>query len=385
MTRHVLNIDVPSARLVGTAHLPQLLDEAGQPDANCDRHRVGVLLINPGPAPRAGNSDLSVHICDALAADGFLAFRFDMPGVGDSPGSAPLEVETYWQEVLQGRNDLPLLDLLSELRKQFSLDGLIVGGLCAGAVTAIRCAEIDERDIAGLLLLEPNFRLTVDPSAGASEEMLKHARQGRPSKVRHALSLRKWLYFLTGDNIASKVCMPIRPLLLKALTKIIGHSLPQETNVQMVMSWSRVIRMEIPTLALTAAGKIEEAYCLRILDSVPPVIAQNVFVEGVPDTNHILTAGRAREYVTNAVRNWARQQFAESAVPSTKRKRLARDRRRKAAVKDRRIGKPTSRGPTEIRPSENGVGAGTGAGVLVHESDQRAPLMSAPRAEVAHR
>lgn len=385
MTRHVLNIDVPGARLVGTAHLPRLLDDTGRPDANCDRHRVGMLLINPGPAPRAGNSDLSVHICDALAADGFLAFRFDMPGVGDSPGSAPLEVEKYWQEVLQGRNDLPLLDLLAELRKQFSLDGLIVGGLCAGAVTAIRCAEIDERDFAGLLLLEPNFRLTVDASAGTSEEMLKHTRPGRSSRFRHALSLRKWLYFLTGDNTASKICAPIRPLLLKALAKIIGHSLPQETNVPMVMSWTRVIRMEIPTLALTASGKIEEAYCLRILDSVPPVIAQNVFVEGVPDTNHILTAGRAREYVTNAVRNWARQQFADSAALGTKRKKSARDRRRGAAVKDRRTSKPPSRGPTEIRPSESGLGVGIGAGVLMHESDQRAPAMAAPRAEVAQR
>lgn len=64
------------------------LDASVTPEAGA----VGVLILNAGPAPRAGNSDLSVRIGDRLAARGNSVLRFDPPGLGDSRGSVPAEM-----------------------------------------------------------------------------------------------------------------------------------------------------------------------------------------------------------------------------------------------------------------------------------------------------
>jgi pimeloyl-ACP methyl ester carboxylesterase len=318
MSRQLLTFDLAGMRLCGTAHLPH----ADQP-----RRRLGAILLNAGPAPRAGNSDLSVRMADALALEGFPSFRFDMPGLGDSPGDVPAEVETFWQQVLVGRNDRPALSLLKELRQRYDLDGLIVGGLCAGSVTAVRAAALDDSDIAGLLLLEPNFRLAseIDPAA---EQAAMQATQVSPTRRRlmRGLSLKSWLYLLTGDNIAARLAAPLRPLLLETLKTTVGHELPRDTNVDMVLIWREVMRGRIPTLVLVASGRIEEAYCWRILDSIPPVVSQDVFVEGIPGTNHIFTAGNAREHAIRSTCAWACRQFprqrtARAAVSVSKKPR----------------------------------------------------------------
>ena len=129
--------------LAGTVHAP----EDGGPG------KIGFLLLNAGPAPRSGNSDLSVRLGDLLASLGAYAFRFDLPGLGDSEGELPERTSVFWREVQRGRNDLPALELGRALKTAFRLNGLVAGGLCAGAITSIRAADLDPSVFSGLLLL----------------------------------------------------------------------------------------------------------------------------------------------------------------------------------------------------------------------------------------
>ena len=151
MSRRIITFDHEGTALVGTYHVP---DTRVLP-----RTDVGVLFLNAGAAPRAGNSDLSVHAADSLAGRGFHALRFDLPGLGDSFGESAVDIHAHWRQVVAGRNDAATASLIASIRKRLGIRALIVGGLCAGSVTAIRVAAAGTPGVAGLMLFEPEFRL----------------------------------------------------------------------------------------------------------------------------------------------------------------------------------------------------------------------------------
>lgn len=306
MTREIVIINAGDRELVGTMHRPP----SGANGHNGKPYVPGVLMLNAGPAPRAGNSDLSAHLCDHLARHGVPAFRFDMPGLGDSGGEAPELIATFWNQVLDGRNDQPTLDVLAALRERFGIERFVLGGLCAGAVTSLRVADVDRRDVAGLILLEPNVRLEgeIDPKDEAAAMAHPHWNTAR-KHIARTFSLRSWLYFLTGESLVARLLRPIRRWLLEVLATRVGHSLPKDANVRLALTWHRVMRRNIPTLVLTAADRIEDRYCQRILESIPARDSRSVSMIGVTSTNHIFTAGTARQQLLSAVNAWMKAVF----------------------------------------------------------------------------
>ncbi len=90
MIRGAVTCEHEGQTLVGTVHEPS-------GDAAPPGNRIALLLLNAGPAPRAGNSDLSAHLCDRLAERGMVCFRFDLVGLGDSSGDSWSDIDTFWE------------------------------------------------------------------------------------------------------------------------------------------------------------------------------------------------------------------------------------------------------------------------------------------------
>lgn len=303
MPREILTWRILGNNLVGTLHVPDPAPVEGGPLARS----VGVLLLNAGPAPRAGNSDLSVHIGDHLAARGVPVFRFDLPGLGDSSGQVPEDINSFWLDVLRGRNDESTLMLVREIRRRFNLSAVILGGLCAAAVPTLRVADFDDSGVAGVILLEPQFRMTEPAPTRAAPG--RRPRPKRRAKLSRALSSREWLYALTGEGRLASAAQPLRPLLLRALRRTTGHTLPKDANVPLVMRWRGCLARGEPSLVVVALGPINDRYVTRIVESLPATgRALNTFLR-VPESNHILTTGPARDVVLRAIEQWMRQHF----------------------------------------------------------------------------
>jgi hypothetical protein len=275
-----MTLETSESGLVGTVHAPK---DAGP-------GRVGFLLLNAGPAPRAGNSDLSVRLGDRLASLGAYAFRFDLPGLGDSEGELPERTSSFWREVQRGRNDVPALELGRKLKAAFQLSGLVGGGLCAGAITAIRAADRDPGVFSGLLLLEPSFR--VEPESRASLT-------GETRLIRRGL-----LYLVAGGRV-TRMLRPLRPLFLRCLAFEGGHSLPVDQDPELVECWRRTLARRVPTfLAMAQAGDREHP-CRRILDELPPYRRRAVTDLTVAGSNHLFTWGDGLDAVLRGAARWA--------------------------------------------------------------------------------
>lgn len=303
MSRGILIWRILGDDLVGTYHLPSTT----QTDEYSGAHRVGVLLLNPGPAPRAGNSDLSVHIGDRLASRGIPVFRFDLPGLGDSSGSIPPEIHTYWQEILQGRNDAATLALVEKLKQQFGFEKVIVGGLCAATVPTLYVAGRYVDAIAGVILIEPAFRLPRVNAVENSQDGANFAATFRAkAKLRKLFSPSDWLIFMAGD---SRVAVMLRPFLTRVHQKLVGHTLPIDMNVPLFMHWRASIVGGTHALVIVAEGLGNDRYVDRAIESLPAKAPGKINLIRVSNTNHILTSGYARDIVLDAVEQWMVERF----------------------------------------------------------------------------
>lgn len=297
MRRSILTWRILNEDLVGTYHMPTVAAIEG---------RIGVLLLNPGPAPRSGNSDLPVHISDRLASRGIPVFRFDLPGLGDSSGSTPEKFNEYWLEVLQGRNDETTLALIGELKRQFGLSNIIVGGLCAAAVPTLRAAGNQIGSIAGVILMEPAVRYGENIIRNFPQSSLASVLPvGGKTKLHRLFSVREWLRYLSGSSRIATKLKPLRPYLIRLQLRLFGHTLHGDMNVPLFMHWKNIHTRGIPSFVAVAKGQDMDRCVTHILDSLPANGPETISLIRVPETNHILTGGHARDIILDAVERWA--------------------------------------------------------------------------------
>jgi pimeloyl-ACP methyl ester carboxylesterase len=306
MNRAIIAWRILGEDLVGTYHMPPVAQACG----DIATQHIGVLLINAGSAPRAGNSDLYVHIGDRLAARGIPVFRFDLPGLGDSSGASPPDVYLFAKEVLGGRNDAATLELVRRLKQQFGISNMVIGGLCASAIPSLRAANSDYGEIVGVILMEPMLRKNWDviPNNAQQGKVISQSLKIR-EKLGKALSIRDWSVFLTGKSRIAIMLRPIRPILVNVQKLLFGHALPKDMNVSLFMDWRGCLRRGVHSFVVVAEGQGNERYVAQAMESMPTNQSGKISLISIPQTNHILTGGNARDIVLGAVEHWIVNQF----------------------------------------------------------------------------
>lgn len=134
-------IEAPGGDLLGIVSPPAECAGAGQ---------TGVILVVGGAQCRAGSHRQCVSLARRLADSGLSCLRFDLPGLGDSPG-APLAFEDM------ARHLSAAIDTL--FQSQPGLQRVALWGLCDGASAALLYGhKRPDTRVAGLILLNPWLR-----------------------------------------------------------------------------------------------------------------------------------------------------------------------------------------------------------------------------------
>lgn len=222
-SRELFVLDGLDAVVRGTHHKTPF-DISGE-HSNPRADRMGVLFVSSLFPTRAGNGDSSVYWADAIAASGYPSFRIDCPGFGDSDGDPPPELFDY----LNKGGYAPVLSAkISELMARFHLSGVVIVGLCAGAVSAIWTAAATA-DCKGLILMNPYFFVPQAVRTSFREKLTVWSLQTRLG------GMLGWCYALLKE---------IRLLLNR-------KSLPRNANHPLLRKFKELASAGLPTLILT--------------------------------------------------------------------------------------------------------------------------------------
>lgn len=209
--------------------------------------RTAVLLLNPGPAPRAGNSDLSARLGDTLARAGVRVFRFDQSGAGDATGESWRTLGDCRAESQRGERPVAEVGaMVDAILARADTDAVIVGGLCAGATIAMRVADARARDgagLAGVVVLEPDLR------RAASDESVAMRIRARVRAARARIAQVPLLGWIVGRILGSLVAR-----LRRRAGAALAHAAPMRDPIDpsLLGAWRRTLARGTPVLAITA-------------------------------------------------------------------------------------------------------------------------------------
>ena len=123
--------------------------------------RTAVLIVVGGAQYRAGSHRQFVLLARRLAAAGYPVLRFDLPGMGDSPGD-PVPFENTATHIAAA---------LDALEQATPVDGSVLWGLCDGAPASLLYLQATQDPrVAGVALLNPWVR----SEAGLARAHVKH-------------------------------------------------------------------------------------------------------------------------------------------------------------------------------------------------------------------
>ena len=253
-----------------------------RPSSDRPTQRLAVVILNTGIAHRIGHHRMYVKMARELATLGYVAFRFDFSGIGDSAGRggglSPLEAH---------QADLSeALDWLTEFHR---VNEVVVVGLCAGAEVALNYSHSDKR-VLGAVLLDP----TIPPTARFYAHYIG----------RRLTRLRSWLSFVSGrgrifENLSeqAKLAFGAEPM------SAADHRIRTELEQLYLKSLDRKLKMLIVLTGGSLDGR--QSYREQLFDALPNVpFRGRVSVEHFKDADHTFTSESARERLQKLVIGW---------------------------------------------------------------------------------
>lgn len=306
--RRTFSVNVNGLRVVGTLHEPVAAVNARTLD-------VGFLFLNFGQAPRSGLADVAAFCADALAANGVLTFRVDMPGIGDTDGSLPVYLQQLWREIEDGAHTPYAIDVVRTLLARHGLKGFVLCGLCGGAVTAVYAAGALRDETVGLVLIEPDFALHTPPNA---EGLIidTHGDEDMDTRtyfdtiavlLQNLRSPESWRRLFSGQASYRKHVHLIQHGLNRVRDRVLGKKLPPDANLPLIDCLRRLGARGMATLVLTAG----DAHLAFIQDDVLAGVGKKQMrFEAIENTNHMFATQAGKDAAAGRISRWLRAHFA---------------------------------------------------------------------------
>jgi pimeloyl-ACP methyl ester carboxylesterase len=288
-TRELITLNGLGVLVRGTYHrYPE--EGYGSDSSPSQAGRIGIVFLNSLSIPRTATGDSAVYWADSLARRGYPAFRLDLPGLGDSCGNVPNELLDF---INDGGFGPIASSKATELVQRFSLEGVVIVGHCAGAITAIHAAAACP-ECKGLILMDTYFHLQKANRPKVRQELSDWARRSKLG------GLFSNIYDLARD---------VRLLLRR-------NKPPGNANFPLLGRWKRVASAGLPILLLKAPGLKASGTKPRTgeFDYLKYVLGlagrkSRVVVQFIAGTDHSFANRVGRAAVGQHLENWLKAHF----------------------------------------------------------------------------
>ncbi|MDP3759612.1 MAG: alpha/beta fold hydrolase [Ramlibacter sp.] len=200
------------------------------------RRRTAILFLNVGHNYRIGPNRLYVHMARSLAACGFRTLRFDLSGIGDSPGTSGPRKGNYYAKGSAVDVSAAIDRLETEGCTKFWLMGV-----CSGSFVAFQAALADPR-VSGQVLMNPRLLEWQD---GADEDMWQASMQRHYKSTafyrRELMRPQVYRRLLRGEVDVNGIAKRVGTVLEARLKRAVGRLLHRTPREESVLSQARRI------------------------------------------------------------------------------------------------------------------------------------------------
>jgi pimeloyl-ACP methyl ester carboxylesterase len=268
----------PSMSLVGVVSRPR-------PDVPV--LKPAVVILNTGIVHRIGHHRMYVTMARELAALGYISFRFDFSGLGDSAsrGGDLSPLDTCQKDVSEA------LDWLVDT---YDCDKAVLVGLCSGADVALSYGYKDNR-VVGLVLLDP----TIPPTPRFYAHYIG----------RRLTEISSWWSFVRGrGRIWQDMIEHMRSQFgARAGSSRISNSPVLRCDLEQMYLQS--LDRDLKMLCVVTGGAWEgrQSYREQLFDAFPNVpLKGRVSVEHFSDADHTFTSESSRARLLALMLAWVK-------------------------------------------------------------------------------
>ncbi|MBU1288860.1 MAG: alpha/beta fold hydrolase [Alphaproteobacteria bacterium] len=265
-----------------------------------EAHAPAIIILNTGVAHRVGHHRKFVTLSRRLARAGHTVVRFDFPGLGDSPAM------TTDASLLEG-NLFAIREVANWIEQAFSIDRIIMLGLCSGADQSVIYAGRDTR-VKGAILLDPSIPRT--------------RRYHINDFSRRIRSRALWTNFLSGKG---RIWDYTRSLFRKDGAVSVSSRQFSRPNLEHPEAisflegvYQGAIDNGVNLLGIFTAGQeYQHNYRTQIVDALPKVhFADRVSLHFLRDCDHTFIRESYRNYMYSLVADWLLSEFPDDRSPN---------------------------------------------------------------------
>jgi pimeloyl-ACP methyl ester carboxylesterase len=304
MTESIITFDDENGRKIyGVLHTPKNI-----------RFKVAINILNPGLMNRVAPHGMNIKLARLLCDLGFVVWRIDPPGIGDSEGVIEeKKVLDIWGDIQRGlfvNSNLLSNQVIKDLT---GISEYIYIGSCGGAITAL-LASLISKEIVGIICID--LPVLIDSSENPinfadkieGKEMAETLFADYSKKLLKLSSLFRFLTFRSDYAALGKI---LRLKLNLEKSKDIDHELLPDTFNMKIIHFIDQNRM--PALFLIASNYVGTTHFNKYLR---PLLSENnlCLIHTIADSNHIYSLPGNEAELHSEITRWFQLKFDSYTV-----------------------------------------------------------------------
>jgi pimeloyl-ACP methyl ester carboxylesterase len=251
-------------------------------------NRPAVVILNAGLVHRVGPNRLGVKLARDLANHSYLALRFDLSGIGDSPSRQ--DGMPFHQSALA-----ETVEAMDRLSAMAGVQRFILTGICTGASVALGTALRDSR-VAGAILI--NLR-----AADLGSEDLVSQRALHLSEARRIFG-----FHLPLDLIARRVGVGKSVRVVLDLLRDIPGRGRVAAQARLIQAKLRIpADRGVPLLMVCSRWDSAFRYRRLLFGEATAGGGEGITAETIEDADHTFSTLASQALLLGAIRRWLAQ------------------------------------------------------------------------------